>query len=276
MIAASRGVMNIEITNAPGLLVGGPPLAPSWISVLLVEEAKAGGTPCLGCPREDQDIRLLAGVAMPASMTICDDSFGSPCVWGTLFSSDIAGTPLPVVPDGISFPIGAVNPAGSDGLCVAGGPVGPYGTLSPSDSDPAGSDGPYVAGGPVGPDGTLSPFISDPAGPFGTLFSSDSDPADSDGPYVAGGPVGPFGMLCPFISDPAYPDGPDGPYGPYVPRLGHCLRLTLRYWWTLMGCSLLLTLHQGICSFRVKEDQNRVQEFCLMIWCWGRQFHFQP
>ena len=155
MIAAFLGVMNIEVTNAPGLSVGGPPLAPSWISVVLVEEAKAGGTPRFGCPREDQDIRLLAGVAMPASMTICDDSFGSPCVGGTLFSSDIAGTWYLM---GYHFPIGAVNPAGPDDLYVAGGPVGPHGTLSPSDSDPAGSDGPYVAGGPAGPDGTCSRF----------------------------------------------------------------------------------------------------------------------
>ena len=36
--------------------------------MVLVEEANAGGTPRLGCPREDQDIRLLAGVAMPASI----------------------------------------------------------------------------------------------------------------------------------------------------------------------------------------------------------------
>ena len=112
-----------------------------------------------------------------------------------------------------------------DGPYVAGGPVGPYGTLSPSDSDPAGSDGPYVAGGPVGPDGTLSPFISDPAGPdglyvaggpvgpYGTLSPSDSDPAGSNCPYVAGGPVGPDGTLSPFISDPA------GPYGTLSPHL---------------------------------------------------------
>ena len=48
--------------------------------------------------------------------------------------------------------------------------------MSPSDSDPA---GPYVAGGPVGPLGTLSPSDSDSAGPAG--------------PYVAGGPVGQMG-----------------------------------------------------------------------------------
>ena len=46
--------------------------------MVLVEEAKAEGTPCLGCPREDQDMRLLAGVAKPASVTVCEDSVGSP------------------------------------------------------------------------------------------------------------------------------------------------------------------------------------------------------
>ena len=61
--------------------------------------------------------------------------------------------------------------------------VGPYGTLSPIDSDPAGPVGPYVAGGTHG---TLSPFFSDPAGPVG--------------PYVAGGPVGPYGTLSALAS----------------------------------------------------------------------------
>ena len=226
--------MDIEVINSPELSVGEPPSVPSQISVVLVEEAKAGGTPRLGCSRVDQDIQLLAGVAKPASVTFCEDSHGSPCVGGKLSSSDIAGRLLPVVPAGIPFPVGPVDPAGPDYLYVAGGPVGPYGTLSPSDSEPAGSVGPYVAGGPVGPDGTLSPFISDPAGPdgpyvasgpvgpYGTLSPSDSEPAGSVGPYVAGGPVGPYGTLSPSDSEPAgsvgpcVAGGPVGPDGPYV------------------------------------------------------------
>ena len=107
-------------------------------------------------------------------------------------------------------------------MYVAGGPVAPYGALSPSDSDPAGPAGPYVAGGPVGPDGTLSPFISDPAGPAGpyaaggpvgpdgTLSPFNSDPAGPDGPYVAGGAVGPFGMLSPSDSGSAILVDPGG------------------------------------------------------------------
>ena len=78
--------MDIEVTDAPELSVGGPPSVPSRISVVLVEEAKAGGTPRLR---------------------------------GTLSSSDIAGRLLPVVPAGISFPVGP----DADGLYVAGGPL---------------------------------------------------------------------------------------------------------------------------------------------------------
>ena len=71
--------------------------------MVLVDEAKAGGTPGRECPRGDQDIRQLAGVTKPAGVTVCDDGIGSPCVGrggGTLSSSDIAGRLLPVVPTG--------------------------------------------------------------------------------------------------------------------------------------------------------------------------------
>ena len=94
------------VTNAPQLSSGGPPSVPSRISVVLVEEAKAGGTPRLDCPSDDQDIRLLAGVAKPASVTFYDDILGSPCVGGTLSSSNIARRLLPVVHAMISFPVG--------------------------------------------------------------------------------------------------------------------------------------------------------------------------
>ena len=137
----------------------------------------------MGCPRVDQDLRLLAGVAKPASVTVCEMVMYRH-VWGALSSSDITGGLFPVVPAGIPFPLGPVSPIG---LC---------GRLSPSDSEPVGPVGPYVAGGPVGPYGTLSPF--------------DSDPAGLVGPYVAGGPVGPYGMLSPFSPDSAGPLGPDG------------------------------------------------------------------
>ena len=66
--------MDIEVTNSPEVSVGEPQSVPSRISVVLVEKANSGGTPRLGCPCVDQDIRLLAGVAKPASVTVCDDS----------------------------------------------------------------------------------------------------------------------------------------------------------------------------------------------------------
>ena len=108
-MAAPQGVMDIEVTGSPALSVGGPPSVPSRISVVLVEEAKAVGTPRLRCPREDNDIRLLAGMAKPASVTICEDSLVSPCVGGMLSSSNIVGGLLPMVPAEISFPVGPVD-----------------------------------------------------------------------------------------------------------------------------------------------------------------------
>ena len=178
-------MMDIEVTNSPVLSVGEPPSVPSRISVVLVEEAKAGGIPRLGCPHVDQDIRLLAGVAKPANVTVGGDSHGSPCVGGTLSSSNITRRLLPVVPAGITFP------AGPDGLYVAGGPVGPFGTLSPSDSEPAGSVSPYVAGGPVGPDGTLSPFIW-PCWPIWEIVPVGLRFSDIGGLCGGGGGVFPF------------------------------------------------------------------------------------
>ena len=50
--------------------------------MVLVDEANAGGTPRRECPRDDQDIRSLAGVAKPDSVTVYDDGLGSPCVGG--------------------------------------------------------------------------------------------------------------------------------------------------------------------------------------------------
>ena len=94
-IAAPRGVMIIEATSSPELSVGGPQSVPLRISMVFVEEAKAGGTPRLGCSRVDQDIWLLAGVAKPASVTVCEDSHGSPCV-----GEGGGRCPLPTLPGG--------------------------------------------------------------------------------------------------------------------------------------------------------------------------------
>ena len=156
------------------------------------------------CPCVDQELRLLAGGANPPSVTVCEDSYISPCVGGTLSpsdsvavgpmglegtlsSSDLAGMLFPAVPAGIPFPVGPVGPYGMLSPSDSDGPVGPYGMLSPSDSE---SFGPYgtlspsatVAVGPIGPYGTLSPSDSvGPVGPYVTLSTSDSE---SVGPYV--------------------------------------------------------------------------------------------
>ena len=135
----------MEVTSSPELSVEEPQSVPSRILVVLIEEAKVRGTKCLGCPRVDQDLRLLAGVANPACATVCEDRYISPCVGGTLSPSDSE----PVGPVGL---YGTLSPSAT----VAVGPVGPYGTLSTSDSDD-----------PVGPYGTLSPSAG--PRPYGTL-----------------------------------------------------------------------------------------------------------
>ena len=89
------------------------------------------------------------------------------------------------------------------------GPVGLFGTLSPSDCHPAGPAGPYVAGGPVGPDEELQvldplehsvPDHADPAGQH-AVFQDVLEPLEHsvldtalDGRPMAGFPVlGPLG-----------------------------------------------------------------------------------
>ena len=67
--------------------------------MVLVEEAIAGGTPCFGCPRDEQSERLLAGVAQPARVTVCENSLGSPCVGGTLSPSRITDREVTNAPE---------------------------------------------------------------------------------------------------------------------------------------------------------------------------------
>ena len=121
---SSSNITDIEVANAPELSGGGPPSVPSQISnsVVLVDDASMGGTPRLRCPRDDQDIRLLAGVAKPASVTVYDDSLGSPCIGGMLSPSDIAGRLLSVVPAAISFTVGPTDPANPNNLFITNNP----------------------------------------------------------------------------------------------------------------------------------------------------------
>ena len=72
------------------------------------------------------------------------------------------------------------------GQHAAVGPVGLFGTLSPSDCYPAGPAGPYVAGGPVGPDekfqvlDSLGPDHADPAGQH-AIFQDVLEPLEAFG-----------------------------------------------------------------------------------------------
>ena len=128
-----------------------------------------------------------------------------------------------MVPAGGPPLAGAVNPAVPDGPVVAGGPVGPCETPSPSfygNLDPlehsvlayAGPNGRHVAVGPLDP--------------LRTLSSSDCHPAGPARPYVAGGPVGPdvsFKVLEPLehsVLDHADPAGQHAAVGTLSPS--HC------------------------------------------------------
>ena len=67
--------------DSPEVPVVEPQSVPSRISVVLVEEAKVGSTHRLQCPRVDQDLSLLAEVAKPASVTVCEHVIGDTCAY---------------------------------------------------------------------------------------------------------------------------------------------------------------------------------------------------
>ena len=134
-----------------------PQSVPSRISVVLVEETEVRGAERLASVPVDKAVRLLAGVACLAGVTVCEACIMMPGAVGTLSPSDYD----------------SVGHVGT--LSDSDGPVGPVGTLSPSDSDS------------VGHVGTLSPSDSDSdsvgsVGPVGTLSPSDSVVVGHDGP----------------------------------------------------------------------------------------------
>ena len=100
--------------------------------MVLVEEAKAVGIPRPECPRDDQGIRSLAGVAKLADMTVYDDGIRSSCVGGRC--------PLPMLR------------GGSFRSCLLGG---------------GGGSSPVGPRDPVGPDGTLEHSVLDHDDPTG-------------------------------------------------------------------------------------------------------------
>ena len=122
-------MMFLTLPNCPG----GPQSVPSRNSVVLVDGTKAGGTPGWECPREDQDLRPLAGVTRPAGVCVCGGNDGSPCVRGTFSTLDVAGRLLSAVPTAPPPPppSWSYEPCWPDGPVVAEGPIGPFGALPP-------------------------------------------------------------------------------------------------------------------------------------------------
>ena len=74
----------MEMRSSSVLSIVEPQSVSSRISVLLVEEAEVRGAECLASSPVKKDLRLLAGVACPARVTVCEDCIISPAVVGTL------------------------------------------------------------------------------------------------------------------------------------------------------------------------------------------------
>ena len=64
-LAAPRELVKMDVMNSPEVSVVEPQ------SVVLAEEANVGGAQRVQRPHVDQDLRLLAGEAKPASVTVC-------------------------------------------------------------------------------------------------------------------------------------------------------------------------------------------------------------
>ena len=219
---ATGSLLPVKFPAAPVLLADGPQLGSWQVAVVRVDETPAGDASRPECPGAEQNRQRPIDVSE------------LPCMGEMLTSPEVTGNVRPVVPAGGSPLAGVVNPAGPDGPVVAGGPVGPcetpspsseeiqelledavliradpaaqhvaVGTLSPSDCYPVGPAGPYVAGGPVGPDVSLK--VPEP------LEHAVLIHADPAGQHAAVGTLSP--------SD-CYPAGPAGPYvagGPVGP-----------------------------------------------------------
>ena len=155
---ATGSLLPVKFPAAPVLLADGPQLGSWQVAVERVDETPVGDTSGRKCPRAKQNWQW------PSDVSALHGSPGSPCVEEMLTSTEVTGIVIPVVLAGGSPLAGAVNPAGPDGPVVAGGPVGPCETPSPSscgaleplehsvlihadpaDCYPAGPAGPYVA-----------------------------------------------------------------------------------------------------------------------------------
>ena len=183
-IAVPVEAVDMETRNSSVSSIMGPQSVPSRISVVFVEETEVRGAERLASVPVDKAVRLLAGAACPAGVTVCEDCIMMPGAVGTL-----------------------------PRLTLTVGPVGHVRTLSPSDSVSVGHDG---------PDGTLSPsdFASvGPVGPVGMLSPSDSVSVGHDGPDGMLSSSDFAGMLFPAV--PAGIPFPVGPVGPGA-LMGRC------------------------------------------------------
>ena len=158
----------VKFLAMPVLLADRPQLGSWQVAVVRVDETPAGDTSGRECPRSEQNRQ------QPSDMPELHGGTGSPCVGEMLPSPEVAGSVLLVLAGGYPL-VCAANPAGPDGPVVAGGPVGPCETTSPSSC------------------GTLEPLEHsvlihvDPAGQHaavGTMSPSDCYPAGPAGPYA--------------------------------------------------------------------------------------------
>ena len=148
-----------------------PQPVPTRVSMVMVEETNVGGAGNMQCPRVDQDLRLLAGMTEPASVTVAEYSHISSNVGKTLPSLDCTEDIVPVVPAGSLIPVGPVGPDGPGGmtslseLTVSGSVSLKTGSVGPL--------GPSVTCGPVGSYGTMSPsdFTIDPDQPVAVCYT---------------------------------------------------------------------------------------------------------
>ena len=164
-------MMFLTLPNCPG---GGPQSIPSRVSVVLVDEENAGGTPGREYPFEDQERRRpLAGMMKPSlpsriSVVLVDGTMagGTPGRECPREDQDLLPRAGVTRPSGVSVGGGSAGSPCVGGtlsyldvagrllpVVLAGGssPVGPV--------NPAGPDGPVVAGGPIDSCGALSPLF---------------------------------------------------------------------------------------------------------------------
>ena len=161
----------MKFPAAPVLLADGPQLGSWQVAVVRVDETPAVDTSGWEYPLTKQNRQ------QPIAISELHDGPGLPCMGEMLTSPDVAGNVRPVMPAGGSPPADVMNPAGPDGPVVAGDPVGPCETPSPSSEE---SQDPLEHAVLI---------HADPAGQHaavGTLSPSDCYHAGPAGPYVAG------------------------------------------------------------------------------------------